>query len=133
MYGLEIIAKRPVNFSRIDPVISRDIFIRSGLVDGLYKHNNLALKKNKELIQKLEQMEDRTRRRDVLVDDETVFDLYQKLIPEHIVSGASFEKWFKKQSDTFEKEIDLGKTSRGIYHIKLVSGNKSITKSIVVN
>jgi len=103
LYGLEIISNRPVNFSKIDPVICRDIFIRSGLVDGEYKSNISPLRKNKALIQNLEEMEDRTRRRDMLVDDETVYDLYQKRIPEHIVSGASFEKWFKKLS-TLDKD-----------------------------
>ena len=105
LYGLEIIAKRPVNFSKIDPAACRDIFIRSGLVDGLYKHNIGPLLKNKALIQKLEEMEDRTRRRDMLVDDETVFDLYQSLIPKHVVSGASFEKWFKKQSEEDKNKL----------------------------
>lgn len=98
LYGLEIVSNRPVNFSKIDPVICREIFIRSGLVDGEYKGNAFPLLKNKELIKSLEAMEDRTRRRDMLVDDETVFDLYQQLIPVHIVSGASFEKWFRKLS-----------------------------------
>lgn len=105
LYGLEIISNRPVNFSKIDPVICRDIFIRSGLVYGEYKNNVDPLRKNKELIQKLEEMEDRTRRRDMLVDDETVYDLYQQLIPGHIVSGASFEKWFKKLSDTEKNKL----------------------------
>ena len=105
LYGLEIISNRPVNFSKIDPVICREIFIRSGLVDGQYKNNLGPLRKNKELIQKLEEMEDRTRRRDMLVDDETVYDLYQQLIPEHIVSGASFEKWFKKLSDSDKTKL----------------------------
>jgi ATP-dependent helicase HrpA len=105
LYGLEIISNRPINFSKIDPVICREIFIRSGLVDGEYKNNLTPLRKNRELIHKLEEMEDRTRRRDMLVDDETVFDLYQQIIPDHIVSGASFEKWFKKLSDLEQNKL----------------------------
>lgn len=109
LYGLEIISNRPVNFSKIDPVISREIFIRSGLVDSQYKTNNVVLRKNRELILSLEQLEDRTRRRDMLVDDETVFDLYQAIIPKHIVSGASFEKWFKKLSDDEKAKLSFRK------------------------
>jgi len=109
LYGLEIISNRPVNFSKIDPVICRDIFIRQGLVDGQYKNNIGPLGKNKALILKLEEMEDRTRKRDMLVDDETVYDLYQKLIPENIVSGASFEKWFKKLSDSDKNKLHFTK------------------------
>jgi ATP-dependent helicase HrpA len=109
LYGLEIISNRPVNFSKIDPIICRDIFIRSGLVDGEYKNNIGPIRKNRELIQKLEEMEDRTRRRDMLVDDETVYDLYQQIIPGHIVSGASFEKWFKKLSDLEKNKLSFTK------------------------
>tara|TARA_R110001592_G_scaffold356571_1_gene658757 strand:- start:9650 stop:13678 length:4029 start_codon:yes stop_codon:yes gene_type:complete len=96
LYGLEIIANRPVNYSQIDPVISREIFIRSGLVEGEYSGRAFPLKKNRQLIIKLENIENRTRKRDVVVDDEVVFQLYDQIIPKHIASGASFEKWFKQ-------------------------------------
>lgn len=99
LYGLEIIANRPVNYGQIDPVISREIFIRSGLVEGEYKGRAYPLKKNRELITRLENIEDRTRKRDVVVDDDVVFQLYEKVIPKHIVSGASLEKWFKLLPD----------------------------------
>ena len=96
LYGLEIISNRPVNYSQIDPVMSREIFIRSGLVEGEYSGKAFPLKKNRQLISKLENIEDRTRKRDVVVDDEIVFQLYDRILPAHIVSGASFEKWFKQ-------------------------------------
>jgi ATP-dependent helicase HrpA len=104
LYGLEIISNRPVNYSQIDPVVSREIFIRSGLVEGEYKGKAHPLKKNRELICKLENIEDRTRKRDVVVDDEVVYQLYDQILPKHIVSGASFEKWFKRLPDS-EKDI----------------------------
>ncbi len=99
LYGLEIISNRPVNYSQIDPVISREIFIRSGLVEGQYAGKAFALKKNRQLISKLENIEDRTRKRDIVVDDEIVYQLYDGVLPKHIVSGASFEKWFKQLSE----------------------------------
>ena len=104
LYGLEIIPNRSVNYSQIDPVISREIFIRSGLVEGEYQGKAYPLKKNRELIAKLENIEDRTRKRDVVVDDEVVFQLYEAILPKHIVSGVSFEKWFKRLPDD-EKDI----------------------------
>ncbi len=99
LYGLEIISNRPVNYSQIDPAVSREIFIRSGLVEGEYQGKAEALKKNRELISRLENIEDRTRKRDIVVDDEVVFQLYDKVLPKHIVSGASFEKWLKQLPD----------------------------------
>lgn len=96
LYGLEIISNRSVNYGQIDPKISREIFIRSGLVEEQYKAKAFPVKKNSELITRLENIEDRTRKRDVMVDDEVVFQLYDARIPQHIVSGASFEKWFKQ-------------------------------------
>lgn len=105
LYGLEIIANRPVNYSQIDPVISREIFIRSGLVEEQYSGKAFPLKKNRQLITKLENIEDRTRKRDVVVDDEVVFQLYDQRLPKHIVSGASFEKWFKQLSEEDKNKL----------------------------
>lgn len=99
LYGLEIISNRPVNYSQIDAQTSREIFIRSGLVEEQYKGRVEPVKKNRALIAKLEKIEDRTRKRDIVVDDEVVFQLYDALLPANMVSGASFEKWFKSLSD----------------------------------
>lgn len=96
LYGLEIISNRSVNYGQIDPVMSREIFIRTGLVENAYQGKAFPLKKNRELIRQLEYIEDRTRKRDIVVDDEVLYQLYDKILPSHIVSGASFEKWFKQ-------------------------------------
>lgn len=106
LYGLEIVAKRSVNFSRIDEATSREIFIRSGLVEGQYEPKGVpVLAKNRALIQELEEIEDRTRRRDIVVDDEVIFGLYDQVIPAHIASGASFEKWYKKSDQTVKDQL----------------------------
>jgi ATP-dependent helicase HrpA len=105
LYGLELISNRPVNYGQIDPVISRELFIRTGLVEGEFNTRNSAIKHNRELINKLENIEERTRRRDVVVDDEILFGLYENVIPLHIVSGASFEKWYKQLSETEQKRL----------------------------
>lgn len=111
LYGLEIVAKRRVNFSHIDPEISREIFIRAGLVEGLYEAAKCSeVKRNRALIQELEQIEDRTRRRDVVVDEDFIFDLYDSKLPAHISSGASFEKWYRSLSDMQKKDLCFSKS-----------------------
>lgn len=105
LYGLEIIANRPINYGVIDPVVSRDIFIRSGIVEQEYTGRAYPIKQNRELIEQLESIEDRTRKRDIVVDDEVVYALYDQKIPSNIVSGASFEKWFKKRSKDEQESL----------------------------
>jgi len=96
LYGLEIVTNRPVNFSQIDPVVSREIFIRSGLVELQFKTKATVINQNRRLITDLEALEDRTRKRDILVDDETVYDLYDKRLSQDVTDGTSFEKWYKR-------------------------------------
>ncbi len=96
LYGLEIVARRKVNFANIDPLVSREIFIRSGLVEGEYQGRVKVIEENRALAESLEAIEDRTRKRDIVVDDEQIFQLYDQQLPEHVVSGASFEKWYRK-------------------------------------
>jgi len=98
LYGLEIIANRPINYGPIDPVVSRDIFIRTGIVEQEYTGRAFPIQQNRELIKQLESIEDRTRKRDIVVDDEVVYALYDQKIPSHVVGGTSFERWFKKCS-----------------------------------
>ena len=104
LYGLEIVSQRSVNYSQIDPIASREIFIRSGLIEREFRSRDQAVLHNQKLIDQIESIEDRTRRRDVLVDDEVIYGLYDNVLPAHIVSGASFEKWRKRVPD---KERDL--------------------------
>ena len=105
LYGLELIANRPVNYGQIDPVVSREIFIRTGLVEAEYQSKAKAIKHNRALIKTLENIEERTRRRDVVVDDEVLFALYDARLPKHIVSGASFEKWYKSLPEEQQKQL----------------------------
>ena len=109
LYGLEIVAKRIVNFGVIDAVISREIFIRSALVEGEYAARAEPVKKNQALIDELEQLEDRTRKRDIVVDEDHVFQLYDKVIPASVVSAPSFEKWFKKLSPDEQLRLEFSK------------------------
>ena len=95
LYGLPIIPKRRVHFGRIDPELSREIFIRDALVQGDWHCSGPFFKHNQQLIQSIELLEQKSRRRDVLVDDEVLFQFYDQRIPSSIVNGAGFEKWRK--------------------------------------
>ncbi|MEU1487243.1 ATP-dependent RNA helicase HrpA [Streptomyces sp. NPDC005752] len=95
LYGVPIVAQRKINFGRIDQEASRDLFIRNALVEGDWRTHHQFFNDNRKLLGEVEELEHRARRRDILVDDETLFDFYDQRIPEHIVSGAHFDSWWK--------------------------------------
>ncbi|MEU5803499.1 ATP-dependent RNA helicase HrpA [Streptomyces sp. NPDC047804] len=95
LYGVPIAAQRKINFGRIDQEASRDLFIRNALVEGDWRTHHQFFHDNRKLLGEVEELEHRARRRDILVDDETLFDFYDRRIPEHVVSGAHFDSWWK--------------------------------------
>ncbi|MDN3266394.1 ATP-dependent RNA helicase HrpA [Streptomyces sp. MA15] len=111
LYGVPIVAQRKVNYGRIDPELSRELFIRNALVEGDWRTHHKFFADNRKLLTEVEELEHRARRRDILVDDETLFDFYDQRIPEHVVSGAHFDSWWKhkrrEQPDflDFEREM----------------------------
>ncbi|MFE1028497.1 ATP-dependent RNA helicase HrpA [Streptomyces sp. NPDC058818] len=111
LYGVPIVAQRKVNYGRIDPEVSRELFIRNALVEGDWRTHHKFFADNRRLLTEVEELEHRARRRDILVDDETLFDFYDQRVPEHAVSGAHFDSWWKhkrhEQPDflDFEREM----------------------------
>ncbi|MEV5265567.1 ATP-dependent RNA helicase HrpA [Streptomyces werraensis] len=111
LYGVPIVAQRKVNYGRIDPELSRELFIRNALVEGDWRTHHKFFADNRKLLTEVEELEHRARRRDILVDDETLFDFYDQRIPGHVVSGAHFDSWWKhkrrEQPDflDFEREM----------------------------
>ncbi|MER7989494.1 ATP-dependent RNA helicase HrpA [Streptomyces noursei] len=97
LYGVPIVAQRKVNYGRIDPEVSRDLFIRNALVEGDWRTHHQFFHDNRKLLGEVEELEHRARRRDILVDDETLFDFYDQRIPADVVSGAHFDSWWKKK------------------------------------
>ena len=93
LYGLPIVSGRRVNFGPIDPELSRELFIRHALVEGDFHCNAPFFKHNQALIHELSALEEKTRRRDLLVTEQAVFDFYDQRIPTGIYSGARFERW----------------------------------------
>ncbi|ANS43171.1 ATP-dependent RNA helicase HrpA [Serratia inhibens] len=111
LFGLPIVAARPVNYSTIDPLLCRELFIRHALVEGDWQTRHAFFSANLKLLAEVEELEHKSRRRDILVDDETLFSFYDQRIPSDVVSGRHFDNWWKtagKQKPdllSFEKEM----------------------------
>jgi len=97
LYGVVLVTERKVNFGRIDPEASREIFIRHALVQGEWTSHHRFIAHNQQLREQAEELEHRARRRDIVVDDETLYDFYAARIPATVVSTAHFDSWWKKQ------------------------------------
>ena len=104
LYGVPIVARRRVQLGRIDPELARELFIRSGLVEGEWNSSTLDKRlvafdrANRSLRRELAEVEERTRRRDILFDDEAVFGFYDRVIPAEVTDQRAFESWWKKAS-----------------------------------
>ncbi|MGC6408090.1 ATP-dependent RNA helicase HrpA [Bisgaard Taxon 45] len=98
LYGVPIVANRPVNYGAIDPQISREIFIQSALVEGDWFTKHPFFHQNRKLIKEIEDLEHKSRRRDILVDERTLFDFYDQRIGTEVVSQRHFDSWWKKAS-----------------------------------
>ncbi|HET6210150.1 MAG TPA: ATP-dependent RNA helicase HrpA, partial [Jatrophihabitans sp.] len=96
LYGVPLVVGRKVGYHGIDPGLSRELFIRHALVEGDWDSRHQFFQANRELLAELADLENRARRRDLLIDDETVFAFYDQRIPESVVSGRHFDAWWKK-------------------------------------
>jgi len=93
LYGLLLYSKRRVHYGPTDPVGSRKVFIRQALVEGDYETRAPFFLHNRKLVREIEQLEHKSRRPDVLVDDELIHAFYDSLVPEGIHNGADFDRW----------------------------------------
>ncbi|MFC1443460.1 ATP-dependent RNA helicase HrpA [Streptacidiphilus sp. N1-10] len=100
LYGVTLVAQRRVGYGSIDPELSRELFIRRALVEGEWRTHHRFFHDNRKLLDEVEELENRARRRDILVDEETLFDFYDQRIGSEVVSGAHFDSWWKKTHRT---------------------------------
>ena len=119
LYGLTIVEKKSVSYSHIDPAQCREVFIRAALVEGQYdQHPKRKSLRNKnpetdffahqlQLLAELEELESKARRRDIVVDEQVIFDFYNERIPVHVVNLAGFEAWRKKAEQEKPKLLFL--------------------------
>lgn len=107
LYGLIIIAKRKVNYARIDAPLCRELFIRHGLVYGEIKTKAPFYLSNQSRIAEVAGMEDKFRRKDLLVDEETLFRFYDQKIPEGVVSKVHFDTWWKSLKSSQMQALEM--------------------------
>ncbi|KUI44637.1 ATP-dependent RNA helicase HrpA [Mycobacterium sp. GA-1199] len=97
LYGLPLVPRRRVGYSQVEPDLARELFIRQALVEGDWQTRHHFFRDNARLREELEELEERARRRDLLVGDEEIFAFYNARIPSDVVSARHFDAWWKKQ------------------------------------
>ena len=97
LYGIVIYSNRRVNFGNVDAVAAREIFIREALVNGEWETRLPFVAANRKLIAQVEELEHKSRRQDVLVDDELIFAFYDAQLPSDVHSGHSLERWYRDE------------------------------------
>ncbi|WIV52649.1 ATP-dependent RNA helicase HrpA [Amycolatopsis nalaikhensis] len=120
LYGVPLVADRRVNYGRIDPELSRAMFIRHALVEGDWQTRHHFFAENRALLEEVEDLENRARRRDILVDDQTLYEFYDARVPADVVSVRHFDSWWKKARHTdpdllsFEKSMLINENAGGV-------------------
>ena len=109
LYGLVIYNQRPVSYARINPKETRDVFIRDGLAQHEFEGRFPFLTHNKQLIAHIENLEHKSRRQDVLVDDELIVAFYDSVIPPEIMDVRALQKWHDEVVKADPKILYLSK------------------------
>ncbi|HEV6967238.1 ATP-dependent RNA helicase HrpA [Roseateles sp.] len=111
LYGIVLYSNKRVNFGRVDPKAAREIFIREGLVNDELPEDLVRqlpfIGHNRRQIAKVEALEHKSRRQDVLVDDELIYAFYDDKLPAHVFSGATLLKWWREASKANDKLLQL--------------------------
>lgn len=95
LYGVPIVTGRRVLFAKVDPEQARELFIRHALVEGEWTTHHAFFAENRRLLREAEDLEARSRRRGLVVDDDALFDFYDERIPDTVVSARHFDQWWK--------------------------------------
>ena len=157
LYGLPVYADRRVHYGPIDPKLSREIFLRSALVEGEFETRASFFAHNQRLLHEIERLEHKSRRPDILVDDELIYAFYDARVPEGIHNGADFDNWRKEAertdptllqlrredlmrheaagitTDNFPHEVQLGPNRFGLeYHFEPRSPRDGVTLNVPV-
>ena len=111
LYGLTVSSGRKVHYGPIDPARSRELFIQDALVAGEYRSDAPFFQHNRRLVRELQELEHRSRRHDILVDDATLYDFYDRHLPADIYSGKGFEAWYRRASREEPKLLFLDKAA----------------------
>jgi ATP-dependent helicase HrpA len=96
LFGMPLVARRRVGYSNVEPEIARELFLRHALVEGDWQTRHRFFAANQELRRELEEIEERARRRDLLVSDDEIFAFFDARVPPNVVSARHFDAWWKK-------------------------------------
>ncbi len=107
LFGVPVVADRQVLYGRVDPVHSRELFIRRALIEGDWSTRHHFDRRNRQRFQEIEELENRTRRKDLRASDEELFAFFDARLPENIVSQRHFDAWWKKQRHETPELLDL--------------------------
>lgn len=107
LFGLPLVSGRRVPYAPIDAVVSRELLIREGLVAGQLRQEPAFVRVNRETIERLEAIEHKLRRRDLLADEESRFHFYDSVIPESILSLQQLQDWYKRKATAAERDALL--------------------------
>ncbi|ROR90481.1 ATP-dependent RNA helicase HrpA [Nocardioides aurantiacus] len=97
LYGVPLVADRLVALGARDPVHARELFIRHALVQDEWRSRHKFFETNRQLLDEAAELENRARRRDIVVDEDTLYDFYDARIPAEVVSGGHFDGWWKQE------------------------------------
>ncbi|MFF7708325.1 ATP-dependent RNA helicase HrpA [Pseudomonas sp. NPDC007930] len=98
LYGLIIVGRRPVHYGPIDPPVARELFIREALVRGEINSRARCLAANRALLEQLDALEAKARRRDILADEDTLYAYYDARVPAEVYQTATFDAWYRSES-----------------------------------
>ena len=98
---------RAVNLDRVDRAMARELFVLHALVRGEWDTHHAFVARNRERVDEVRAMEDRARRRDILVDEDTVFDFYDARVPDDVTDVRRFDRWWREQVGTDPHRLDL--------------------------
>ncbi|WP_443112049.1 ATP-dependent RNA helicase HrpA [Aquabacterium sp. OR-4] len=123
LYGIVVYSGKRVNYGRIDLPAAREIFIRSALLEGDWDSNLPFIAHNKRLLAQVEELEHKSRRQDVLVDDELIYAFYDQQLPADVCSGHSLERWWREASKTRPKLLQLTRDELMRHEAAGITGN----------
>ena len=107
LYGVPIVSGRVVSYARIDPAEARRLFIQAALVEGRWRTRHHFFARNQETRSAAEELEERARRRDIVVDDQAIFDFYDARVPDDVVSVQHFDAWWRRRRQADAAFLDL--------------------------
>ncbi|MDY7100714.1 MAG: ATP-dependent RNA helicase HrpA [Actinomycetota bacterium] len=107
IYGIPVVAARKIAYGRVDPAAARAMFIQHALVEGDWETHHAFFAQNRKLVEEVRALEDRVRRRDILVADDVLFEVYDRRIGDDVTSKGHFDRWWKQERKRHPDLLDL--------------------------